>query len=133
MTGLRRHSGLPRAALRSRLIAISSIKGISGKPPQASKDETSRNRVEFDPVLLFRYSARTLPKRAANKRAVEERFALDPEPGPLFCVVSRLTWQKGMDVLLEAADHLGPVVEVGLVAARVGGARDVARRRRESQ
>ncbi len=39
----------------------------------------------------------------ANKRALEAEFGLEPGDGPLFIVVSRLTWQKGMDVLLEAA------------------------------
>lgn len=61
---------------------------------------------ETDPHLPARYSPRTLPKRAANKRTVEERFALDPGPGPIFCVVSRLTWQKGMDVLAGAVEAL---------------------------
>lgn len=61
---------------------------------------------ETDPALPARYTARTLAKRAANKRAVEDRFELDPGPGPLFCVVSRLTWQKGMDVLASATDAL---------------------------
>lgn len=61
---------------------------------------------ETDAALPARYSARTLPKRVANKRAVEQRFELDPGPGPIFCVVSRLTWQKGMDVLAAAVDAL---------------------------
>ena len=61
---------------------------------------------EADGHLAARYSARTLGKRASNKRAVEGAFALDPGPGPIFCVVSRLTWQKGMDVLAEVADAL---------------------------
>ena len=36
-----------------------------------------------------------------NKKAVRQRFGLnDDESGPLVAVVSRLTWQKGMDLLL---------------------------------
>jgi starch synthase len=31
---------------------------------------------------------------------------MDQDDGPLFIVVSRLTWQKGIDVLLEVLDHL---------------------------
>ncbi|WP_374285573.1 glycosyltransferase, partial [Novosphingobium sp.] len=31
---------------------------------------------------------------------------LEPGDGPLFVVISRLTWQKGMDVLVEVLDHL---------------------------
>ena len=33
-------------------------------------------------------------------------FGLEKNEGPLFVVISRLTWQKGMDVLLETLDHL---------------------------
>jgi starch synthase len=41
--------------------------------------------------------------RAANRRALQARFQLDPDPqAPLFAVVSRLSWQKGLDMLLEA-------------------------------
>ena len=72
---------------------------------------------ETDAALPARYSARTLPKRRANKRALEQRFELDPGPGPIFCVVSRLTWQKGMDVLAAAADAL---VEAGGRLALLG-------------
>ena len=59
-----------------------------------------------DAALPSRYDAATLPARAFNKRAVERAFALDESEGPLFCVVSRLTWQKGMDVLADAVDDL---------------------------
>ncbi|HUD30177.1 MAG TPA: glycogen synthase GlgA [Novosphingobium sp.] len=62
-----------------------------------------------DPALPARYSHRTLERRRANKRLVEAEFGLDPHvegDGPLFIVVTRLTWQKGMDVLVEVMDHL---------------------------
>jgi starch synthase len=60
-----------------------------------------------DPALKAAYSAKALGKRAANKRALEAAFGLEENrDSPLFIVISRLTWQKGMDVLLEAADHL---------------------------
>ena len=59
-----------------------------------------------DADLAQRFTARTLGKRLANKRAVEAAFGLEPDDGPLFIVVSRLTWQKGMDLLLAAIDHL---------------------------
>ena len=61
---------------------------------------------ERDATLAARYTCRTIARRAANKRAVETAFALDPGDGPLFTVISRLTWQKGMDVLAECLDHL---------------------------
>jgi starch synthase len=59
-----------------------------------------------DAVLKAPYTAKALSKRAANKRALEAEFGLENGDSPLFIVISRLTWQKGMDVLLEAADHL---------------------------
>lgn len=59
-----------------------------------------------DPHIAQTFTARTLAKKAANKRALEAEFTLEPGDGPLFVVVSRLTWQKGIDVLLEVLDHL---------------------------
>jgi len=59
-----------------------------------------------DPHLAATYTAATLPRRALNKRAVEEAFGLARDDGFLFCVVSRLGWQKGMDILGECIDGL---------------------------
>lgn len=61
---------------------------------------------ESDAALASPYSARKLAKRLPNKRALEGEFGLERDDGPLFVVISRLTWQKGMDVLLETLDHL---------------------------
>lgn len=61
---------------------------------------------ETDPALPSRYTARALGRRKANKRAIEAVFGLDPGDGPLFTVISRLTWQKGMDVLTQCLDEL---------------------------
>ena len=56
-----------------------------------------------DPLLPSNFDVRTLPRRSANKSALQARFGLAPDPGALlFGVVSRLTWQKGMDLLHEA-------------------------------
>lgn len=59
-----------------------------------------------DRHLASAYSARSLKARGPNKAAVEERFGLDREDGPILCVVSRLTWQKGMDILAAAIDGI---------------------------
>jgi starch synthase len=59
-----------------------------------------------DPDIAANYSRKSLAKRKANKRAIEQAFGLEKCDGPIFTVVSRLTWQKGMDVLLEVLDHL---------------------------
>ncbi|MDP1028313.1 glycogen synthase GlgA [Sphingomonas sp. KR1UV-12] len=59
-----------------------------------------------DAALPARYDADTLDARAANRAAVEAAFGLAPGSGPIFTVVSRLTWQKGMDVLADCLDAL---------------------------
>ncbi len=48
------------------------------------------------------YTSRTLDKKAVNRAALIEEFGLGDVPGPLAVVVSRLTWQKGIDLLSEA-------------------------------
>ncbi|HKT77049.1 MAG TPA: glycogen synthase GlgA [Sphingobium sp.] len=59
-----------------------------------------------DPLIARGYSARSLKGRAPNRRALEKHFALDRDDAPLFIIVSRLTWQKGMDLVVDAIDHL---------------------------
>lgn len=59
-----------------------------------------------DPALPQPYSAGTIFERTKNKRALEERFGLEPGDGPIFSVVSRLTWQKGLDMLPGEIDSL---------------------------
>lgn len=59
-----------------------------------------------DAALAQSYSSTTLQNRLANKRAVQEAFGLDAADGPLFAVVSRLTWQKGIDLLVACIDEL---------------------------
>ena len=61
---------------------------------------------EIDPDLVARYSRHVLDDRLVNKKAVEIAFGLDRDDGPLFIVISRLTRQKGMDLLLDALDDL---------------------------
>ncbi len=54
-----------------------------------------------DKRIAARYDRATLDKRARNKAALQARMGLARDPAaPLFAVVSRLTWQKGMDLLL---------------------------------
>ena len=70
-----------------------------------------------DPHLAATYGARTLKARRTNRRALEQRFALAAGEGPLLCVVSRLTWQKGIDLLAACVDGL---VEAGARLAVLG-------------
>jgi starch synthase len=59
-----------------------------------------------DPALAASYTPRKLDRRTTNKRALEEAFGLDHDDGPLFIAVTRLTWQKGMDVLAGLTDFI---------------------------
>lgn len=63
-----------------------------------------------DAALASTYDIDSLYKRAVNKAKLEERFGLEPGDGPLFGLVSRLTWQKGIDLVAACADML---VELG--------------------
>ncbi|MDB5589097.1 MAG: glgA [Devosia sp.] len=63
-----------------------------------------------DAALPQKYSGNTVHLRRANKALLVEKFGLDGEDGPLFCVISRLTDQKGMDLLLLA---LRGLIELG--------------------
>ncbi len=61
---------------------------------------------ETDTALVRNYDAGDLKARRDNKRAVEAQFGLVQDEAPLFCVISRLTWQKGMDLVAEVADEI---------------------------
>ena len=59
-----------------------------------------------DPYLPFRYDVRSLRRKKQNKAMLLERCGLDAGAGPLFSTVTRITWQKGMDMLAEVADEI---------------------------
>ena len=62
---------------------------------------------ETDPYIERRYSSATLDHKPVNKAPLQRRLGLTLEPDvPLFGVVSRLTHQKGIDILAEAAGRL---------------------------
>jgi starch synthase len=84
-----------------------------------------------DTLIAQPYTAETLDARAANKGALQARLGLAPQKdAPLFGVVSRLSWQKGLDLLLDVAPMLAregaqlallgsgdPQLEAGFAAA----------------
>lgn len=71
-----------------------------------------------DPLITARYSAEDLGGKARCKAALERVMGLDPEPdGPLLGVVSRLTIQKGLDVLAAGMERL---IEAGARLALLG-------------
>ena len=62
---------------------------------------------QSDPDIAARYDNRRLDQRRFNKADLQVRFGLEADPAaPLFAVVSRLTSQKGLDLLLEALPTL---------------------------
>jgi starch synthase len=70
-----------------------------------------------DSRLAATFTSRNLAARLRNRQAVEERFGLERDSGPLVCVISRLTWQKGMDIFAAEFERL---VGAGLRLAILG-------------
>ncbi len=59
-----------------------------------------------DHLVNHNYSQANLKLRTLNKAAVASHFRIDQDNGPLFCVISRLTWQKGIDLVSEVVDDI---------------------------
>ncbi len=93
-------------------------------------DETVWNPAADD-LIVADFSVSRMAQRAANKRSLQAWFGLAPAPDALlFGVISRLTWQKGVDLLLSELDPLlrlnaqlvvlgsgEPALEAGFAAA----------------
>jgi starch synthase len=66
-----------------------------------------------DRRLAARYTSKNLDVRAANKAALQERFGLAADSDALlFGVISRLSWQKGLDLLLAVLPRLAERVQL---------------------
>ena len=59
-----------------------------------------------DPHIAQTFDTKTIELRAANKRAIEAHFKLPHSDAPLICLISRLTWQKGIDLLIDCIDPI---------------------------
>ena len=60
-----------------------------------------------DPMIAHHYSSRAMAGKAKNRAAVFTHFNLTPsKTAPLFCVVSRLSSQKGLDLLLNSVPEI---------------------------
>ncbi len=94
--------------LRQRRVSLSGI--VNGIDTDVWNPETDKD-------IAQTYTVKTLDKRIANKRALEQRMGLDEGDGILHGVVSRLTWQKGLDLL---AEHIDWLIASGARLALVG-------------
>ncbi|WP_316396018.1 glycogen synthase GlgA [Bradyrhizobium sp. 33ap4] len=72
-----------------------------------------------DPDIAARFSAEQPAERAVNKGALQRRFGLDPTPDAMLLgVISRLSWQKGLDLLLENIPTLlGEGIQLALLGS----------------
>jgi starch synthase len=79
---------------------------------------------ETDELIAAAYSSVCLDGKKTNRSALQKAMALDPDPTAfVVCVVSRLTHQKGLDLLIEVLPHL---IEMGGQLALLGtGERDI--------
>jgi starch synthase len=59
-----------------------------------------------DTYLPARYDIDSVEKRLLNRKELVAEAGLDDHGGPIFAAVSRLTWQKGMDMLAEVAEEI---------------------------
>ncbi|WP_341893453.1 glycogen synthase GlgA [Variovorax sp. YR752] len=59
-----------------------------------------------DKQLVRTYDADTLAARSFNKREIEVRYGLPMDDAPLLCMVSRLTAQKGIDLVASTLDAI---------------------------
>lgn len=72
-----------------------------------------------DPLIVADFSVARLEGRAACKTSLQAWFGLETRPDALlFGVISRLTWQKGLDLLLADIDTL---LGVGAQLVLIGG------------
>lgn len=75
---------------------------------------------EKDRSLFKRYSAEKLAPKAANKKYLQEKFGLPDRPEtPVFCMTSRVTFQKGFELLLKIMPQL-VLLDIQLIVIGAG-------------
>lgn len=63
-----------------------------------------------DPYLAARYTSRKLDTKIANKTALQQKLGLEVDPDiPLLGMVSRLTYQKGSDLVMQIAPQIAEI------------------------
>src|SRR6266446_1030616 len=70
-----------------------------------------------DPALVRPYSAEEPEGKTVCREALRRELGLDEGPGPLVTMVTRLAWQKGLDLALES---LPGMLEAGCRVALLG-------------
>jgi starch synthase len=70
-----------------------------------------------DEHLICRFEPNEWQRKEINADYVRELFELEPSQGPLFAVVSRLVFQKGLDLTIGVAEH---IVNLGGQIAIIG-------------
>lgn len=71
-----------------------------------------------DRYIATPFSSRDIEPRKANKSALQHQYGLKRDPSRLLLgIVSRLTWQKGLDLVLE---NLATIAEQGMQLAVLG-------------
>jgi starch synthase len=72
-----------------------------------------------DPNIASPFGAGDVQRRPANKAALQRRLGLKPLPDAMLIgVISRLSWQKGLDLLLEAVPTiLGEGMQLALLGS----------------
>ena len=74
-----------------------------------------------DPYIIERYGADTFEKRAKNRHELQSRFGLDQSKSSfLIGIVSRLSEQKGLDLLFPVADVLLRELKIQLAVLGAG-------------
>jgi starch synthase len=114
--------------------------GLDGVLRQRSKDlfgvlngiDTTMWNPQADPLIPAHYGPDTLDAKLTNKRALKQRLGLEgPHEVPLAAIVSRLTHQKGIDIIAEAVPQLAKIpMQVALVGA---GDRELVEKLRAAQ
>ncbi|MBK7366041.1 MAG: glycogen synthase GlgA [Nitrosomonas sp.] len=84
---------------------------LSARKEQISGIVNGIDTIEWDPSIDIhiakRYSIRRLPNKQANKLAIQQKLGLEPRSDHLlFAAISRFSYQKGYDLLLEVAPKL---------------------------
>ena len=90
-------AGLEKYLLRRKNHLSGILNGLDLKLFDPSKDK----------FIKKRYSLKTLAKgKQVNKEQIQKLAKLPVEDKPIFGLVSRLVWQKGLDILIPALDRL---------------------------